>query len=101
MCLRCHHKNEVRLRQIYLEMEVPPDGSSLGQFVEEHFNESIIVEFVCDECGGKFQAEKKLVMNAINEADVITILLRRSVQSDEGNMIVANQVEAVNDINLM
>ena len=36
MCLplRCHHKNEIRLRQIYLE--VLPIGAILGRYVEEH-----------------------------------------------------------------
>ena len=101
MCLRCHYKNEIRLRQIYLEMEVPPDGSSLGQYVEEHFDESTIVDFVCDECGGNSQAEKKLLLNSINEADFITILLRRTVYSDEGNILVVNKIEAVADIHLM
>ena len=101
MCLRCHYKNEIRLRQIYLEMEVPPDGSSLGKYVEEHFDESTIVDFVCDECGANFQAEKKLLLNSINEADFITILLRRTVYSDEGNMLVVSKIEAVGDIHLM
>ena len=32
--LRCHHKNEIRLRQIYLE--VLPIGAILGRYVEEH-----------------------------------------------------------------
>jgi hypothetical protein len=45
MCLRCQHKNEHGLEQIYLEMEVPPDGSNLSQHVESYFNESNIVDY--------------------------------------------------------
>ena len=89
------------MKQTYLEMEVPPEGSSLGQYVEEHLNGSMIVDFICAECGETCQAEKKILLNSNNETDYITILLRRSVYGDEGNEIVANKIEAVNDIHLM
>ena len=91
----------MRLKQTYLEMEVPPEGSSLGQYVEEHLNGSMIVDFICAECGETCQAEKKILLNSTNETDYITILLRRSVYGDEGNEIVTNKIEAVNDIHLM
>ena len=37
-CNLCHKENKSEHRQTYLEMEVPPDGSCLGQHVEEYFN---------------------------------------------------------------
>ena len=81
-------------------MEVPPHGSHLGQQVEQYFNESNFVEYICDLC--EFQlAEKRLLLKSAEETNFITVLLRRSVQGDHGNEIVANEINAVDDLKLM
>ena len=43
-------KNENQQEQIYVEMEVPPDGSILRKFVQEQFHESIFVDYTCEFC---------------------------------------------------
>ena len=82
-------------------MEVPPEGSTLGQLVEEHFNESYLVDYFCEVCKKHSQAEKRIVLNSIEQTAFVIVLLRRNIQGDDGNMIVQNKISAVDDIRLM
>ena len=82
-------------------MEVPPDGSILGEFVEEQFHESIFVDYKCEICKKNSQAEKQLLLNSVNNTKFIIILLSRTVPGNEGNFIVNNKIDATNDIRLM
>ena len=80
-------------------MEVPPDGSLLGEHIEQYFSESYFVEFVCDLCQYQL-AEKRMFFKSALETNCITILLRRSVQGEDGNEIVINKIKAVDDIKI-
>ena len=99
MCNRCQNENISEHGQIYLEMEVPPDGSLLGEHIEEYFSESYFVEYVCDLCQYQL-AEKRMFLKSAVETNCITILLRRSVQGEDGNEIVVNKIKAVDDIKI-
>ena len=100
ICNRCQNENRNEIRQIYLEMEVPPHGSNLAQQVEQYFNESNFVEYICGLC--EFQlAEKRLLLKSAVETNLITVLLRRSVRGENENEIVANEINAVDDLKLM
>ena len=101
MCLKCKHTNQIDQRNIYVEMEVPPEGSSLSKSVEELFNESYLVEYFCEACKEQFQAEKRLILNCVQNTQFIILLLRRAVQGDVGNIIVGNLISATDDIKLM
>ena len=69
-CLACKHKNESEQNQIYLEMEVPPDGSKLSKYVEELINESSMVQYHCqDGCHGHFQAENRIQIKSCPLSD--------------------------------
>ena len=100
MCLQCNYENEQTQRQMYLEMEVPPNGSSLGQFVEEQLNGSYHVDYKCEVCNLNSKAEKRWILNSIEETNYITIILRRTVQEDGENVILRNQINAVEDIRI-
>ena len=76
-------------------MEVPPHGSHLSQQVEQYFNKSNFV--LCE-----FQlAEKRLLLKSADETNLITVLLRRSVRGENENEIVANEINAMDDLRLM
>ena len=100
MCSQCHKENKTEQRQTFLEMEVPPDGTCLGQYVEEHFNESFFVDYFCDGCESQSLAEKRLFLKASPETNFLVVLLRRSVLGDEGNFIVTNRIKSVEDIKI-
>ena len=100
MCHLCKYENAQTQRQMYLEMEVPPNGSSLGQFVEEQLNGSYHVDYKCEVCNLNSKAEKRWILNSIEETNYITIILRRTVQEDGENVILRNQINAVEDIRI-
>ena len=82
-------------------MEAPPEGSTLGQLVEEQFNESYLVDYFREVCKKLSRAEKRLVLNSIEDTAFVIVLLRRNIQGDDGNMIVENKITAVDDIRLI
>ena len=100
-CIHCKNKNETHQQQIYVEMEVPPEGSILGEFVQEQFHESIFVDYKCEICKKNSQAEKQLALNSVDETKFIIVLLSRTVPGNEGNIIVSNKIDATHDITLM
>ena len=101
MCLSCKHRNESEQSQIYLEMEVPPDGSELSDYVEEMINESSIVQYHCqDGCQANFQAETQTMLKSVNQAKFITIILRRSMMTENGAEIVENRIGSIKNISL-
>ena len=101
-CMACNHKNVSEQNQIYFEMEVPPDGSSLAEYVEENINESYIVQYRCEDgCQANFQAEKQTMIKTVEETEFIILLLRRSITSQEGVEIVANSIVSTKIVNLI
>ena len=97
MCLACKHKNESEQSQIYLEMEVPPDGSKISEYVEELINMSSIVQYHCqDGCQSYFQAENRTQIKS--NPEFLIIILRRSIMTENGPEIVENNLESISDI---
>ena len=45
-------------------MEAPPEGSTLGQLVEEQFNESYLVDYFCEVCKKQSRQVRKLWTSA-------------------------------------
>ena len=99
MCLACKHKNESEQSQIYLEMEVPPDGSNMGEYVEEMINDSCIVQYHCqDGCQAQFQAEKRFMLKSVNKSEFLIVLLRRSIMTENQVEIVENSIQSTNNL---
>ena len=100
-CLACKHKNLSEQNQLYLEMDVPPDGSSLGEFVEDHLMGTCIVDYHCEDgCKVKFHAEKRTSIKSVQETQYIIVILRRSIATDEGITLVENKIDATHDLTL-
>ena len=100
-CLKCKHKNSSEQNPIYLEMDVPPNGSKLSNFVEECMTESLIVEYHCqDGCNAYFQAENRRQLKSVNETQFLIVLLRRSIMTEIGPNIVKNKVSATHDLKI-
>ena len=100
-CKSCNHENKFEQSQIYLEMDVPPDGSSPSNAVEESLNDSCIVEYHCEDgCQIKFQAEKRTFLKSVEETDYLIVLLRRTMYGNNANMIVANMINSTERIKL-
>ena len=80
---------------------MPPDGSELSDYVEEMINESSIVQYHCqDGCQANFQAETQTMLKSVNQAKFITIILRRSMMTENGAEIVENRIGSIKNISL-
>ena len=101
MCLSCKHRNESEQSQMYLEMEVPPDGSELSDYLEEMINESSIVQYHCqDGCQANFQAETRSLLKSVRQAQFLIVLLRRTILTENGAEIVDNSIGSIRNISL-
>ena len=59
-CIACGHQNSLEVAQMYLELQVPEENSSLNIRVEEFFNQSELVTMKCEDgCQKIVQAEKR------------------------------------------
>ena len=100
-CLKCGHENSSEQTQIYLEMDVPPDGSKLSDFVEKNMTESLVVQYHCqDGCNAYYQAETRTQIKSVNETKFIIVLLRRSVMTERGPEIIKNKILATHDLKI-
>ena len=100
-CPQCGNRNEIDLQCIYVEMDVPPEGSTLSNFVEKQFNDSYLVDYSCEVCKKKSQAQKHLGLNSVERTNFIIVLLRRNMMIDGESIIVNNKINAVQDVKLM
>ena len=73
----------------------------MAEYVEQQINESMIVEYHCqDGCQEHFQAEKQVALKSVAETDFIIVILRRVITSQDGNEIVMNKTKPTDLINL-
>ena len=48
-CASCGHENSSETTQLYIEMQVPPDGTALKMQVEDYLNEGSCLFYFCSE----------------------------------------------------
>ena len=92
LCCNCNYKHQFETDQLYLELQVPPNGSHLNTCVEEHLNTSDLVQWFCDSCRKNTQAEKRQQLTAAVETDFIVVLLTRGMLSNTSNVIPTSDV---------
>ena len=85
--------------QMYIELDVPEDGSSLNNHVEDYLCTSSLMGFNCENGCKKFnQFERRSTVTKIEQTEFIIILLSRAVETLDGYQINTNKVIATNDI---
>ena len=100
-CITCGHKNAFEQSQIYLEIDVPPEGSSLCDYVEQTLNDGIMVEYYCEDgCKTRFQAEKRTLLKSNKEAQFIIVMLQRTILSENVPQIIFNNIDSQGNINI-
>ena len=101
ICKACGHINSSEQFQIYLELDVPPEGSNLNEYVEKALNGGTMVEYRCEDgCNVRSQADKRSLLKSGKETQFIIIMLRRTISSEFGMQIVPNNVYPDNDIDI-
>ena len=98
-CDSCNHVNQSETSQIYVELPVPPNNSSLNDQLEEYFNTGTLVDKFCEEgCKNFIQADKRSRLTLASETKFIIVILSRAVETHDGFDLVANKIDATNDL---
>ena len=74
ICMACGYRSTSEQPQIYLEVDVPPDGSNLNEYVEKNLNDGIIVEYRCEDgCNAQFRAEKRTLLKSVEDTQFLIV----------------------------
>ena len=79
-CLACHEVYRFVTNPMYVELEVPEDGSKINESIGEYFNVSSLVGKNCDGCGNFVEAEKRCRVTSISETEYFIVILTRAIQ---------------------
>ena len=101
-CMNCGHENSTKYPpQIYLEVEVPRDGSDLKEQVENYLNDGIERVFNCEEgCKKLSQKRMRMTVNNILETEYLIIVLSRGVMTMDGYQFSQNRNNASKNISI-
>ena len=98
-CVSCGKVSESQQNQLYVELDVPPSGSNLNEYIEKHFNGHLEVDYNCqDGCKMDYGAENRSVIKSCPDIEFLIVILRRVVQGEAGTMIVQNAVNSTYNI---
>ena len=98
-CSSCKHVNQSVTTQIYVELQVPPDGSNLNDSIEEFFNASSLVGIFCENgCQQFVQAEKSSNISRTAETDFVIVILTRANETLDGYQLNSNKITATKDV---
>ena len=91
-CQECGNEIKSTTNQLYIEMDVPPDGANLNEFVETHFNTSELKQRFCETCQRRIQAENCCKLTQSLETEFIIIILSRLAESLSNTNIATNDI---------
>ena len=98
-CCVCNCINESETNQIYIELQVPPDGSNLNDHIEDYLNTSSLVGAFCKiGCKDFVQSEKRSTLTLAAETEFFTVILTRAVETLDGFHINQNNIIPTNDV---
>ena len=98
-CLACNHIHNFETEQIYIELDVPQDGSSLDSCVEDYLCTSTLRGYKCESVCQKFsEFERRTTVTSIDETKFIIILLARGLENLDGYHFNTDKTVATNDI---
>ena len=98
-CVSCRHIHQSNTNQMYVEIPVPPDESSLNDYVEEYFNVNSLVGLHCENtCQSFVQVEKNSKLTLTKETEFFTVILTRAVETFNGFQLVKDRTMATDDV---
>ena len=99
VCLGCSHRTSSVSFQTFIEVAVPANNSNLNDYLEEVFNQSDLVTKRCEDgCNKIVQAQKQSQLVCGKDTDFITIVLSRSISTNEGFEVNFNRIVATNEV---
>ena len=98
-CDGCGTVNSHETLQSYVEIEVPPEGSSLSDHAGYFFNTSTLVGLNCrNTCNKLVQVEKRSQLTNVKEANFITVVLARGIRTMDGFKLNTNSFSSSSDL---
>ena len=98
-CSNCGKISESEQNQLFVEIDVPPNGSKLNEYVEKSLNGYCEVEYQCqDGCKSKSEAENRAMIKSCKDVTFLIVILRRVVQGEAGPFIVEDRVSSCDNI---
>ena len=98
-CQSCEHEIKSETTQIYLELQVPPDGSDLKTYLEDYLNEGSTFLYFCEEgCKKMSQKTRRTTLSSSEESEFLPVILTRGMETDDGYQFSRNRVSADKDI---
>ena len=91
-CCECGNEIRSETNQICIEMDVPPDGSALNEFVETFFNDGELKQRFCEHCQRRVQSQNCSKLTQSLETDFLIIILTRLAKSLHNTNIATNDV---------
>ena len=97
----CNHRNSYETNQLYVEIPVPPNGSSLKMYLEEFFNEGSAVLRECrDGCNAVSRKIQRTELHNSEEAKFLIVILTRGVQTLDGYKLINNKIDSTDIVNI-
>ena len=98
-CLGCNEVLRSETEQLYIEIDTPPDNSSLSDYIEEYFNISSLKCVFCEEdCQKLCQKEQRSRLTVSADTEFFIIILSRLVDTLDGLKLLKNKVISTNDV---
>ena len=94
----CKEKVVSQTNQMYVELDVPANDSSLDIYVEDFFNRTIQIEKFCENCKQIVFSEKQTQLSSVEETKVFIILMRRAIDTPNCYAMNENRIISTNDI---
>ena len=100
-CPKCGNRSHTEVTQIYEEMDVPQDQSTLKMSVEDFFNGSTFVDSFCED-GCKFRGVgiRRTELKSTKDTKFIILILSRAINTIDGVRLVSNRVTCTDTINI-
>ena len=98
-CIGCSNTNQYETNLLYIEIDVPPNGSKLNQSVETTLNGFIKVDYTCN-YGCRIGAENRTTIKNLLETEFLIIILRRVIQDATGRKVVQNMTDSIHSIHI-
>ena len=97
-CCGCNHHFESESVHMYVEMDLPSNNSSLSESVENYFCTSNLSAWTCNNCKNNCQSEKRTEISLVTETEFLTIILTRTIQTQDGFELNKKEIICTNDV---
>ena len=98
-CCGCGNKIESEIVHMYVEIDVPPQNSSLSESLEDYFCTSNLNARLCNaKCKIICQYEKRVQISLVRETEFFITILSRAIETLNGYQLNENQIISTNDV---